>query len=80
MQYVNILHVSYVHMKYNHMGYLELRCNLVLTFRSEIVEVAFNDIVLNLEIAVYCTHSLQTVYLITYCSRWNSKLLYQLLL
>jgi hypothetical protein len=47
----------------------------VLTFRSEIVEVPFIVFVLNPEIAVYCTHRLHTLYVITFCSRWNSKLL-----
>ena len=56
------------------MAYLEVRCNVVLTFRSEIGNVLFIDVVLNLEIGVCCTHGLHTVYLITFCSRWNSKL------
>jgi hypothetical protein len=63
MQYLNIPHVSYVHVKYNHMPYLELRCNLVLTFKSEIGEVPFIDFLLNLEVALYCTIRLHTVYL-----------------
>ena len=50
-------------------------CNLVLTFRSELVKLPFIDFVLNLEIAIYCTHRLHTLYLVTFCSRWNSKLL-----
>jgi hypothetical protein len=39
------------------------------------MKVPFVDVVLNLEIAVYCTVGLHTVYLITLCSRLNSKLL-----
>jgi hypothetical protein len=46
----------------------------VLTFSSETGKVPFIDVVLNLEIAVYCTLRLHTDYLITFCSRWNSKL------
>jgi hypothetical protein len=75
VQYVNILRVSYVRIKYNHMPYLEVTCNLVLTFRSEIVKVPFIDFVLNLEIAVYCTHWLHTLYLVSFSSRLNYKLL-----
>jgi len=57
------------------MAFFGIFCYLVLTFRSEIGKVPFIDVVLNLEIAVYCTHRLHTVYLITFCSRRNSKLL-----
>jgi hypothetical protein len=57
------------------MGNLELMCNLMLKFRSEILRVSFIDFVLNLEIAVYCTNRLHTLYLMTSCSRWYFKLL-----
>jgi hypothetical protein len=46
----------------------------VLTFRSEIAEVPFIDVVLNLKIAVYWTLRLNTLYLVTFRFRWNSKL------
>jgi len=46
VQFVNILHVFFFfnfQIKYNRMAYLELRCNLILTFRSEIVKVQYID-------------------------------------
>jgi hypothetical protein len=52
-------------------------CNLVLTFRSEIGTVPFIKVVLNLKIAVYCTGRLNTLYLLTSCSRRNFKVLYK---
>ena len=53
------------------MLYLELRCNLVVALISEIGKVPFIDVVLNLQIAVYCTLILHTLHLMTLFSRWK---------
>ena len=58
------------------MLYLELRCNLVVALISEIGKVPFIDVVLNLQIAVYCTLILHTLHLMTLFSRWKFKLLF----
>jgi hypothetical protein len=48
----------------------------VLALRSEVEKVALIDVVLNLQVAVYCTLILHTLYLMTFFSRCNSELLF----